>query len=96
VTVSERLVKRATAVTKSDNPLDRGLMELWVVSLVMAFSKECYVEGEWKGQTWLLTMMLMMRMNRDLAARTLIAWPLAGVSQGQENAAMALKIPRTK
>jgi hypothetical protein len=39
VTVSERLVKRATAVTKSDNPLDRGLMELGVVSLVMAFPK---------------------------------------------------------
>lgn len=34
--------------------------------------------------------------EKSATARTLIAWPSAGASQGQENAAMALKIPNSK
>jgi hypothetical protein len=48
------------------------------------------LRGELQGHTWLL--MMMMRKFGGSVVRTLLAWPLAGVSQGQENA--VLKIPQ--
>jgi hypothetical protein len=91
VIVLGRLVKRAM-VAKSDDPLI-GADEVVGRQRYDGLSKECDMSrGELQGHTWLL--MMMMRMFGESVVRTLLAWPLAGVSQGQENAAMALKIPQ--